>query len=136
MTWTSNDVSDENTETLVWEQERKTLAELLLARGESIAAALVAVAEYRRNQVDNWDGGQYEVDLALPADMFDAAADVRGELAEAARAVIGEGHFQGLTISVRRSDLIPSWDKDLLDSLRAAPPAHKPLELTADQSGA
>lgn len=137
MTWTSNDIPDENTEGLVWEQERKTLAELLLARGNVCAAALVAVAEYRCDQVDNWDGGQYEVDLALPADVFDAAdADIRADLADAARAVIGEGHFEGMTISVRRSALTPSWDKELLESLRAAPPVHKPLELTADHSAA
>lgn len=135
MTWTSNDAQDTTTETLVWEQERKTLAELLLARGKARAAALVALATYRCDQVDNWDGGQYEVDLALPADVFDKAdADVRTELADAAQAVIGEGHFQGLTISVRRSALTPSWDKELLKSLWAAPPSHRSLELTANQS--
>lgn len=130
MTWTSNDISDENTTAIVWEQERKTLAELLFARGESLAAALVAVAEYRCDLVDNWDGGQYEVNLALPANVFDTAdSDVRDTLADAAKAVIGDSHFRELTISVRRSTLTPNWDKELFESLRAEHPSHEPLEL-------
>ena len=48
------------------EQARHTMARLLQARGEHVAAALVAVSNYQDFCVDNRDGGQYEAELAAP----------------------------------------------------------------------
>lgn len=62
-------------------RERRTIAELLLARGLKKAAAIVAMSGYRSDCVDNWNGGQYEVVQSVPAAQFDAVgADSRAAL--------------------------------------------------------
>jgi hypothetical protein len=48
------------------DQDRQAMARLLLSRGEDVAAAIVAVASYQEVLVDNWNGGQYEAELAVP----------------------------------------------------------------------
>ncbi|OZC86450.1 hypothetical protein CH254_18080 [Rhodococcus sp. 06-412-2C] len=117
MGWGDEIEAREQAQRIAWEQDRKTLAELLLSRNEGHAAALVSIAEYRCDLVDNWDGGQYDVDIALPAVAFDRADDaVRAAMTKAARDIIGDGHFNDLTISVRRSHLTPDWDRDIFEN--------------------
>lgn len=119
MRWGDDIEAREQAQKIAWEQDRKTLAELLLSRGEGHAAALVSIAEYRCDCVDNWDGGQYDVDIALPAVAFDRADDaVRAAMTKAARDIIGDGHFNDLTISVRRSQLTPDWDREIFNYVR------------------
>lgn len=117
MGWGDDTEAREQAQKIAWEQDRKTLAELLISRGEGHAAALVSIAEYRCDLVDNWDGGQYDVDIALPAVAFDRADDaVRAAMTKAARDIVGEGHFNQLTVSVRRSQLTPNWDREIFEN--------------------
>lgn len=100
------------------EDERRTIAELLLARGEDRAAAIVAMSSYSSVQVDNWNGGQYEVSLSVPAAFFDRVDEpARAALAAAAEAVVGTAQFAGLDLSVKRSVAVPGWDAQLLTEL-------------------
>lgn len=99
-------------------RERRTIAELLLARGHQKAAAIVAISGYRSDRVDNWDGGQYEVVLSLPAAQFDAVdEDSRAALEDAARVVTGEKHFAGLGLEVQLVEPRPGWERELFDRL-------------------
>jgi hypothetical protein len=101
------------------ERERRTLAELLLARGESTAAALVAIADYRTDMVDNWNGGMYKVYLAMQPGQFDPIDDLTRSVIEiAARDIIGANHFAGLAIEVRLAEINPGWDERLLKRSR------------------
>ncbi len=61
----------------LYDTTQHSLASLLLNRGHSLAAAVVAMARYRCDQVDNLAGGQYEITLEVPAEAYDIA---RGEL--------------------------------------------------------
>lgn len=120
-------------ESLRNESERRTVAELLVTRGQDRAAAIVAVSAYESNCVDNWDGGQYEVDLAVPAYLFDQVTEpIRTALDGAVGAVIGTGHYRGLSVSVRMSDPTPGWDNELIAFLRTRLAELKLAELPAD----
>lgn len=130
MSWGDDIEAREQAQAEAWERDRKTMAELLVARGEGDAAVLVTIAEYRSDMVDQWDGGQYDVDIALPAVAYDKADDaVRAAMTKAACDIIGQGHFNGLTISVRRSALTPNWDRDIFDFVRAQPARRAPAGL-------
>lgn len=131
MSWGDEIEAREQAQAEAWERDRKTMAELLLTRGEGHAAALVAISEYRSDMVDNWDGGQYEVDIALPAVAYDKADEaVRGAMTKAAQDIVGHGHFQGLKVSVRRSALTPNWDRDIFDFVRGPSGRRDPAELS------
>lgn len=94
------------------------MAELLLARGQQKGAAIVAVSGYRSDCVDNWDGGQYEVVLTVPAAQFDAVdEDTRAALEAAARDVTGAAHFSGLCLEVQLLNPEPGWERELFDRL-------------------
>jgi hypothetical protein len=114
------------------------MAELLLARGHIKAAAVLAMSEYRADRVDNWDGGQFETVLSVPAALFDVVADdLREQMHDAARDVTGPTHFAGLVVEVRLADPAVGWDRDLLDSLRDTapePPPRPPLQLLGGAS--
>ena len=118
------------------EADRQALAQLLLARGHDRAAALVATATYTADQVDNWDGGQYEVTLAVPAGAYDAAStELHALLSSAAEAIVGAQHYRGLLVTVRRPGLAPGWEAGLLEVIadrgrgrRPAAGAHAQLE--------
>src|SRR4051794_41127283 len=100
------------------ERERQAVAQLLVTRGRHLAAALVAVSGYRSDCVDNWDGGQYEVTLLVPAGQYDIVDDdVRTAITSAAAAVTGEGYFRGLTVAIRVPDHQPGWDEQLLRTI-------------------
>ena len=103
------------------------VAELLAARGQRQAAALVALSGLEAVHVDNWDGGQYEAHLSVPVALYDRVA---GELAEqisaAAEAVIGAGHYLGLEVGIRRPDYRDGWDRDLIDALTDTARAQQP----------
>jgi len=73
---------------------------------------VVAASELTSDCVDNWNGGQYEVTLAVPAVMYDGACSkaVRAELSAAAEAVVTTKHFRGLEITLRRGVAPPGWD--------------------------
>lgn len=96
-----------------------SLAALLMARGETFAAGVVALSRYRSYCVDNLDGGQYEVALEVPAEAYDQA---RGELLECLRAacedVVGAGNYAGLTIRVLAPPPDSDWATKLIDVLR------------------
>lgn len=99
-------------------RERRTMAELLMARGQRKAAAIVAVSGYRSDCVDNWDGGQYEVVLSVPAAQFDAVdEETRAAMEAAARAVTGAGHFFGLDLEVQLLSPQPDWERELFERL-------------------
>src|ERR1700733_3407515 len=87
------------------EQARQTMARLRQARGENVAAAVVAMSNYQDLCVDNWDGGQYESELAVPPEFYDLA---RAQFVEALDCVcsdlIGAERYRGLTITLKRTD--------------------------------
>lgn len=98
------------------EADRQARAQLLLARGHDRAAAVVATATYTADQVDNWDGGQYEVTLGVPAGAYDAAStELHDVLSSAAEAIVGAMHYRGLLVTVRRPGLAPGWEAGLLE---------------------
>ena len=101
------------------EQARHTMARLLQARGEDVAAAVVAVSHYQDLCVDNWDGGQYEAELAVPPEVYDLA---RSQCAEALDCVcsdlIGAERYRGLNIILKRTDTNPAWVEELLAALK------------------
>ena len=101
------------------EQARHTMARLLQSRGEHVAAAVVAVSNYQDLCVDNWDGGQYEADLAVPPEFYDLA---RAQFVEALDCVcsdlIGAERYRGLTITLKRTDTNPEWAEEILAALK------------------
>jgi hypothetical protein len=110
------------------EGDRRLIAELLAARGQRQAAALVALSTLEAVHVDNWDGGQYEAHLSVPVALYDrVAGELADQIAAAAEAVIGAGHYRGLEVGIRRPDYRDGWDRDLIDTLldtaRGEPPA-------------
>jgi len=94
------------------ERDRQAMCELLRHRGHDAAALVVAASELTSDCVDGWDGGQYEVTLAVPAVMYDGACSetVMAELSAAAEAVVTAKHFRSLEITLRRGDAPPGWD--------------------------
>jgi hypothetical protein len=88
------------------------MCELLRHRGHDAAALVVAASELTTDCVDNWDGGQYDVTLAVPAVMYDGAGSesVMAQLSAAAEAVVTAKHFRGLELTLRRGDAPPGWD--------------------------
>lgn len=120
MGWGDDIEAREQAQALAWEHDRKTLAELLVSRRQDKAAALVALAEYRSEMVDGYDGGQYEVTLAVPAALFDQAdEEVTKAVDDAANVIVGPGHYAGLVVSVRRSIATPGWDAELIEFIRS-----------------
>ncbi|WP_422748878.1 hypothetical protein ACN27E_10625 [Mycobacterium sp. WMMD1722] len=101
------------------EQGRYAMAKLLQSRGEQLATAIVAVSSYEAVFVDNWDGGQYEAELAVPPELYDHA---RTECAEALdRAcgnLIGSEHYRGLNITLKRTDTPAEWVAEILAVLK------------------
>jgi hypothetical protein len=101
------------------EQARHTMARLLQARDEDVAAAVIAVSNYQDRCVDNWDGGQYEAELAVPPEVFDLA---RSQYAEAMDRVcsdfIGAERYRGLNIILKRTDTNPDWVEEILAALK------------------
>ena len=103
-------------------QERRTMAELLLARGQPKAAALVAMSDYRSEYVDNWNGGVYAVVLSVPAAQFDQVdPETRVALEGAARDITGAEQFSGLRLEVQLVDPEPGWERDLFNRLFREP---------------
>ena len=101
------------------ERERKALAQLLCARGHAEIAALVAMCGFATYQVDNWDGGQYEAELSVPPAHYDSVSgEVREIIDAAARAVVGDGHYQSLRVVLLIGDAESGWDRDFLDWFR------------------
>lgn len=97
------------------EQERYAIAQLLRARGQDGLAAVVAGSGYRSDHVDNYGGGQYESVFEVPHDCFDHVDEqAHAVLEAAARAVVGEGHFAGMSVAVRRTPAPAGWDQDML----------------------
>ena len=86
--------------------------ELLRHRGHDAAALVVSASELTSDCVDDWDGGQYEVTLAVPAVLYDGARSdaVTAALSAAAEAVITAKHFRGLELTLRRVDAPPGWE--------------------------
>jgi hypothetical protein len=101
------------------EQARHTMAKLLQARGEDVVAAVVAVSSYRDLCVDNWDGGQYETELAVPPEVYDVA---RSQCAEALDRVcadlIGAERYRGLNITLKRTATNPNWVEAIMAALK------------------
>lgn len=111
------------------EQRRQAMAQLLVAREQDQAAGVVLIARFERVQVDNWDGGQFEAHLAVPAWRFDLVTDdVRQQIDAAAAAVIGPSCYQGLQVGVRLEEAVPEWDRELFERLLSRqPPASGPI---------
>ena len=114
------------------------MCNLLRHRGKDAAALVVAASELTSDCVDNWDGGQYEVTLAVPAVMYDGACSeaVRADLTAAAEAVVTTKHFRSLKITLRRGDAPSGWDAaafaEIMDASRqAAAATEERLHLTA-----
>jgi hypothetical protein len=102
------------------DSDRHAMATLLEARGELRGAAVVAASELRCDMVDQWDGGQYEIELAVPPQLYDASrGDLFEPLRSAAEAIVSACHFRGLRITVRRMAHRPGWDAELFNRLAA-----------------
>ena len=94
------------------------MADLLLARGEERAAAIVAMSTYATVLVDSSSGGQCQVSLSIPAAFFDRVDEpLQAVLAAVAEAIVGTSQFAGLDLSVKRSVATPGWDAKLLTEL-------------------
>jgi hypothetical protein len=116
------------------ERQRRTLADLLRVRGHAQAAGIVAASIYGIDQIDNWNGGQLEVTLAVPVSVYDLVnTDMQETITEAARVIVGEAHFAGLAVTVRLSDFDDGWDLALLEALRATP--HNAAERSSIEGG-
>ncbi|ORB23366.1 tyrosine-type recombinase/integrase [Mycolicibacterium monacense] len=100
------------------EQDHAALARLLQARGESHAAAIVAVSYYSDVCVDNWNGGQYEACLAVPAELYaQAGSEFRDAIDQPCQAIVGEDCYRSLNISVRRSPVEPEWIATIVNAI-------------------
>ncbi len=105
---------------LQYERERHTLVQLLDAAGQPALALVIAGSEYRRDCVDNWDGGQYEVTLGVPAEhIFNISSEHREHLERCLKVIVGEKHYQSLTVRVRLAEHQPGWDTSLAERLWA-----------------
>ena len=103
-------------------REHRTMAALLLARGQDRGAAVVAASTYERLCVDNWDGGQYEVALGVPVILFDQIdAETSAALNAAAQDVIGKEHYAGISVQVQLMDPEPGWQQALLERVFGTP---------------
>jgi hypothetical protein len=100
------------------EQDRQALAKLLLARGEEVAAAIVAVSLYQHVLVDNWNGGQYEAVLEVPPEVYDVArSDFAKALDQVCSDLIGVERYRGLSICLKRDPAEPDWVGKILAAL-------------------
>jgi hypothetical protein len=98
--------------------DHHALAKLLLARDERLAAAVVAMSDYRSDCVDNWDGGQYEVTLAVPAEAYDQVCDeLYKPIDKACEAVVGAERYRGLCVRVLSPAAEADWAAKLLNEL-------------------
>ena len=112
------------------EQARQAMARLLHARGEAVAAAVAAVSNYQDHCVDNWDGGQYEAELAVPPELYDAARSQCAEaLDRACLDLIGAERYRGLNITLKRIPTNPNWVEEILAAL-------KPHHVRSERAGA
>jgi hypothetical protein len=103
----------------IYDTTHHSLASLLMARGERLAAGVVALSRYRSDRVDNFDGGQYEVTLEVLAEAYDQArGELRSCLDQACEDIIGHGHYAGLQIRVLAPHEDPDWAAKLIDVLR------------------
>jgi hypothetical protein len=101
------------------EQARQTMARLLQARGEDVAAAVVAVSNYQDLCVDNWDGGQYESELAVPPEVYDLARSQCAEVLDRVCSdLVGAERYRGLNIILKRIDTNPDWVEEILAALK------------------
>jgi hypothetical protein len=108
-----------------YERERHTLVQLLEAAGQPALALVIAGSEYRRDCVDNWNGGQYEVTLGIPPEhLFNITDEHRGHLERCAQVIVGERQYQSLTIGVRLAEHQPGWDAEFAQRLWARLNAH------------
>lgn len=95
------------------------IARLLQARGEDVAAGIVAVSNYRDFCVDNWDGGQYEAELAVPPQVYDLARSQHLEALDGACSdLVGAERYRGLRITLKRTDTNPHWIEQILAALK------------------
>jgi hypothetical protein len=100
------------------EQERYALARLLQARGEDIAAAIVAVSTYDDVCVDNWNGGQFEAVLGVPPELYDQACEECADaLDKACRNLIGNDRYRGLNITLRLTPIDSEWMAKIIEAL-------------------
>lgn len=108
------------------ERDRQAMCELLRHRGQDGAALIVAAAQLTSDCVDNWDGGQYEVNLSVPAVMYDVASgeEVRAQLSAAAEAVVTAKHYRRLEITLRRGGAPAGWDAAVFADIVTAARAH------------
>ena len=103
-------VWDDAERELEYDRDRQALSQLLSARAEQHAAALVAISAYRDEYVGGLNGGQYDAILAVLPELYDQA---RGELREVIESacvdIIGAEHYAGLRIRLRRRPYDPDW---------------------------
>ena len=123
------------------ELDREAMCHLLRHRGFEGAALVVAASELTSDRVDDWDGGQYEVTLAVSIETYDIARTepVFEQLKEAAEAIITIQHFRGLAITLRRGEAPVGWDSEILFEILAMErsrwqPKTEPLALTPEVS--
>jgi hypothetical protein len=123
---------------LEYDRDRQALSQLLSARGEQHAAALVAVSAYRDEYVDGLDGGQYDAILAVPPELYDQARGEFREVIESACAdTIGQYHYSGLRICVRRPPYDPDWVAKVVAALNPRwVPSERVGARSPDQQGA
>lgn len=101
------------------EADRHAIARLLHARGQTEAAAIVAVSVYRPDLVDNWNGGQYEAVLEVAPELYDKANGEYGDaISSAAEALIGSDCYQGLRICLLAAAPQPGWVEEVVRGLR------------------
>jgi hypothetical protein len=108
------DDSDDDRE-YQFDRDRHALAQLLQARGEGHAAAIVAVSHYSTDYVGN---DKWNVTLAVPAELYDLARKELSErLQDACADVVGREAFDRITFRVRRPPYEADWVADIVRSL-------------------
>lgn len=105
------DDSDEDREYEL-DRDRHALAQLLQARGETRAAATVAVSQYSTSYVGD---GKSNVTLAVPAELYDIARnELCRSLTEACADIVGREHFDHVIFRVLRPPYESNWVAEIV----------------------
>jgi hypothetical protein len=105
------DDSDDDRE-YQFDRDRHALAQLLQARGEGHAAAIVAVSHYSTDYVGD---GKWNVILAVPAELYDIAREELSEsLKDGCADIVGREAFDRITFRVLRPPYESDWVAEIV----------------------
>lgn len=98
-----------------WDRRRHALAQLLQARGCAEAAAIVAASQYRTDYAGD---NTYDVTLAVPAALYDAArSEFSDDIKTACIDIVGSDQFSCITYRVLSPPFATDWVETIARSL-------------------